>query len=191
MIPLFDNKRSKKIPYITILLILLNVVIFFVFKESQTDIIKLYGFIPGEFNFFHILISMFLHANIWHLLFNIWFLWIFGDNVENRIGHLKFLLFYFLCGISSAIIYSILGNNLTIPLIGASGAISGILGGYLILFPKNKLRVFPNFNFYSFVYILLWFLIQLLLVYFGNGEVGYLGHVGGFIIGIILVLFLK
>lgn len=186
MIPLFDTKRSKKIPYITIFLILLNIVVFFIFKENEA-----YRFVPGQFNFIHLLTSMFLHANVWHLLVNIWFLWIFGDNVEGKIGHLKFLFFYFLCGIFSAIIYLFLGTNLNVSLMGASGAISGILGGYLILFPKNRLRVFPNFNFYSFVYILLWFLIQLLLVYFGSGEVAYSGHVAGFITGIILVLFFK
>ncbi|HOI59767.1 MAG TPA: rhomboid family intramembrane serine protease [Candidatus Pacearchaeota archaeon] len=191
MIPLFDKKISKKTPYVTILLVSVNILLFFLFKENLTDIIFLYGFIPGEFNFIHILTAMFLHVNFWHLIVNMWFLWVFGDNVEARIGHIKFLFFYILCGIFSTLIYFLAGQNLNIPLVGASGAISGILGSYIILFPKNKLRVFPNITFSSFAYILLWFCIQLFFMYLGGGNVAYLGHIGGFISGIILILFLK
>ncbi|MDD4661941.1 MAG: rhomboid family intramembrane serine protease [Candidatus Pacebacteria bacterium] len=188
MIPLFDVRKSKKTPYITISLIIINVVLFSVFKDS---LISLYGFIPGEFSFFHILTAMFLHTSIFHLLFNMWFLWIFGDNVEGKIGHLKFLFFYLFSGIMAALIYSLFGENLSIPVVGASGAISGVLGAYLILFPKNKLRVFPNFTFPSFLYIILWFLLQLLFVYLGEGGIAYIGHISGFITGLILILFLK
>jgi len=188
MIPLFDKKSSKKIPYITILLVSINIVLFLVFKNN---LIPFYAFIPGDFSIVTLFTHMFLHANIFHLLINVWFLWVFGDAIENRIGHLKFLLFYFLCGVCSALIYFLIGDNLNVPLIGASGAISGILGSYLILFPKNKLKVFPNFTFSSFVYIFLWFSLQLLFIYFGSGSVSYLGHVGGFLSGFILILFFK
>ena len=192
MIPLFDKKTSKKIPYTTILLILFNILFFFLFKDNLNEIIYSYGFIPGNFNLVHILTSMFLHVNIFHLIFNIWFLWVFGDNVEGRIGHSKFLFFYLLCGALSTLIYFLFaGENLNVPLVGASGAISGILGSYLILFPKNKLRVFPNFVFSSFWYILLWFCIQLFFMYLGGGNTAYLGHVGGFISGLILIFFFK
>lgn len=191
MIPLFDQKHSKKIPYLTILLILINIVVFFISQENQAQVIQTYGFIPGEFNFFHLLTSMFLHLDGWHLLVNMWFLWVFGYGVENKIGSLKFLVFYFLCGIFSALAYFLIGENLTVSLIGASGAISGILGGYLLLFPKNKLKVFPNFTFPSFFYILLWFFAQVLFMFLGGGEISYAGHVVGFISGFILILFFK
>lgn len=191
MIPLFDKKISKKTPYITILLVSVNILLFFLFKENLGNIILSYGFIPGEFNFIHILTAMFLHVNFWHLIVNMWFLWVFGDNVEAKIGHVKFLFFYILCGICSTLIYFLAGQNLNIPLVGASGAISGILGSYIILFPKNKLKVFPNIVFSSFAYILLWFCVQLFFMYLGEGNVAYLGHIGGFLSGIILIFFLK
>ncbi len=191
MIPLFDKKISEKTPYVTILLISVNILLFFLFKENLTDAIFLYGFVPGQFNFIHILTAMFLHVSFWHLIVNMWFLWIFGDNVEARIGHIKFLFFYILCGILSTLIYFLAGQNLNIPLVGASGAVSGILGSYVVLFPKNKLRVFPNFTFSSFAYIFLWFCIQLIFMYLGGGNVAYLGHIGGFVSGIILILFFK
>lgn len=191
MIPLFDKKISKKTPYITILLVSVNILLFFLFKENLGNIILSYGFIPGEFNFIHILTAMFLHVNFWHLIVNMWFLWVFGDNVEAKIGHVKFLFFYISCGICSTLIYFLAGQNLNIPLVGASGAISGILGSYVILFPKNKLKVFPNIVFSSLLYILLWFCIQLFFMYLGGGNIAYLGHIGGFISGIILIFFLK
>ncbi|MDD4358493.1 MAG: rhomboid family intramembrane serine protease [Candidatus Pacebacteria bacterium] len=192
MIPLFDKKQFTKIPYTTVLLILFNIVFFFSFKDNLNEIIYSYGFIPGDFNFTHILTSMFLHVNFAHLMVNMWFLWIFGDNVEKKIGHTKFLFFYLLCGILSTLIYFFFaGENLNVPLVGASGAISGVLGSYIILFPKNKLRVFPNFVFCSFWYIFTWFCIQLLFMYLGGGNVAYLGHVGGFISGLLLIFFFK
>lgn len=191
MIPLFDKKISGKNPYVTMLLILVNVLLFFIFKDNLNDIIHLYGFVPGDFNFIHMLTAMFLHVNIWHLLINMWFLWIFGDNAEGKIGHIKFLLFYILCGIFSTLIYFLSGENLNIPLVGASGAISGILGSYVILFPKNKLKIFPNFTFSSFIYIFFWFCIQLLFMCLGGGDTAYLGHIGGFASGVILIFFFK
>ncbi|MFA7141729.1 MAG: rhomboid family intramembrane serine protease [Candidatus Paceibacterota bacterium] len=187
MIPLFDKKKSKKFPLITIFLILSNILLFFLFKDS----LELYGFIGGRFKFLHILTAMFLHVNLVHLLFNMWILWIFGENVENKIGHIKFFFFYILCGILATLIYFFSGENLNVPLVGASGAISGILGAYIILYPKNKLRVFPNFTFSSFWYILFWFLFQIIFMNLGEGNVAYLGHIGGFIAGIILIAFFR
>lgn len=188
MIPLFDVRKSKKTPYITIALIVINIVLFSVFKDTLID---LYGFVPGKFSLIHIFTAMFLHTSIFHLLFNMWFLWIFGDNVEGRIGHLKFLVFYLLSGLVASLIYFLFGENLNMSIVGASGAISGILGAYLFLFPKNKLRVFPNFTFPSFLYIILWFLLQLFFVYSGGEGVAYLGHIAGFITGFILIMFFK
>ena len=134
---------------------------------------------------------MFLHVSVWHLLINMWFLWVFGDNVESKIGHIKFLFFYILCGVFSTLIYFLAGENLNVPLVGASGAVSGILGAYIVLFPKNKLKVFPDFTLSSFWYILFWFLIQVIFMNLGGGDVAYLGHIGGFISGAILIFFFK
>ncbi len=191
MIPLFDKKISRKTPFVTIFLIAINILLFFLFKNDLNEIIYLYGFVPGEFNLFHILTAMFLHVSVWHLLINMWFLWVFGDNVESKVGHIKFLFFYILCGIFSTLIYFLAGENLNVPLVGASGAVSGILGAYIVLFPKNKLKVFPDFTLSSFWYILFWFLIQVIFMNLGGGDVAYLGHIGGFISGAILIFFFK
>lgn len=172
MIPLFDLKKSKKFPYITVILITINIVLFFLFKGDFEGI-----FFEG----------IFLHINIWHLLFNMWFLWIFGDNVEGRIGHLKFFFFYFLCGIIPLLF---LREMTSVPAVGASSAIAGVMGAYLFLFPKNKLKVFPNFVFPSFLYIILWALIQVLFFSLDGGMSSF-GHIAGFVTGFILILFFK
>jgi len=165
MIPLFDLKKSKKIPCITIALILTNIIFFFVKQDF----------------------SLFSHVNLWHLLSNMWFLWIFGDNVEAKIGPLKFLFLYFISGIVTLIFIK---EMTSVPAVGASSAIAGVMGAYLILFPKNKLKVFPNFTCPSFVYIILWILLQALFFYF-EGGFSFLGHMVGFISGILIVLFFK
>lgn len=189
MIPLYDIKRSKKIPFITILLILINIVLFFLLYENLDKIAFYYGFIPGEFNLLSLFTSMFIHMSFLHVIGNMWFLWVFGDSVEGKIGHFKFLLLYIFSGICSSAFYFLFSEyDLLTPVIGASGAISGIVGAYLFLFPKNKLRVFPCFTFLSIFYIVFWFLFQLFFAMFGNSETAYLGHIGGFLGGIIFVL---
>jgi len=162
-----------------------------------------YGAIPARIlkgeGILTLITSMFLHAGFLHLIGNMWFLWIFGDNVEYALGKMKFLFFYFLCGILSGLFNILLasGEALSIPTIGASGAISGILGGYLILYPKNKIRAFfllifqpIVFSVPAFFYIGIWFLYQFLSV--GTlSSVAYFAHIGGFISGMIFVLFLR
>ena len=144
-----------------------------------------------------LLVSMFMHGSIAHLLGNMLFLWIFGDNVESALGHLRYLIFYLVCGVlaSLAHVFSTVafGGNPIIPSLGASGAISGVLGGYLILFPQNRVRVILiRFltDVPAIVAIGLWFLFQLISglgVIGDQGGVAYGAHIGGFIAGLVLV----
>jgi membrane associated rhomboid family serine protease len=146
--------------------------------------------LPVYFNF---LASMFMHANFMHIFGNMLFLWIFGDNVENAIGHLRYLVFYLLCGFAAAAGQIILGPDSIIPMLGASGAISGVLGGYILLFPNRQVRAII-FNFLTtvpaYVAIGIWIAFQLISGYLtdpGSGGVAYAAHIGGFIAGLALI----
>lgn len=198
MFPLYDESRVRgKIPLITILLISLNVAVFLISFSNLNFFIENFGLIPEKFlrgeKIFTIFSSIFLHAGFSHLIGNMWFLWIFGDNVEEKIGKIKFLILYFLSGLGSSFLYLVTVAEKSIPVVGASGAISGVLGAYLILFPKNRIRaLIPTFYFYRIItvpaifYIGLWFLYQFL--YMGiDPFVAYLGHIGGFLTGILLI----
>jgi len=145
---------------------------------------------PVYFNF---LTSMFMHGGIAHIFGNMLFLWIFGDNLENLLGHVRYLAFYLLCGFAAAIAQIIMGPDSVIPMLGASGAISGVLGGYILLFPTRQVRAII-FNFLTtvpaYVAIGIWIGYQLLLGYMsdpGSGGVAYGAHIGGFIAGLVLV----
>jgi membrane associated rhomboid family serine protease len=146
--------------------------------------------LPVYFNF---LSSMFMHGDIMHIFGNMLFLWIFGDNLENLLGHIRFAAFYIVCGIAAALAQVVMDSNSAIPMLGASGAISGILGGYLILFPQRQVRAII-FNFMTtvpaFVALGLWIGYQILLGFLtpaGQGGVAYAAHIGGFIAGVVLV----
>jgi membrane associated rhomboid family serine protease len=146
--------------------------------------------LPVYFNF---LSSMFMHGSFAHIFGNMLFLWIFGDNLENLLGHLRFAIFYIACGIAAAIAQIIMGPDSIIPMLGASGAISGVLGGYVLLFPQRQVRALI-FNFLTtvpaFVAIGIWIVYQLILGYMtdpGTGGVAYAAHIGGFIAGVALV----
>jgi membrane associated rhomboid family serine protease len=144
--------------------------------------------------------SMFLHGGWLHLIGNMWYLWIFGDNIEDRLGHFTYLIFYLLCGIGAGIFHTFLNYNTTVPSIGASGAIAGVLGAYLVSYPRARvLTLVPIFIFIQFIEIPaiivlgFWFVIQFFsgAASFGGspeaGGVAYWAHVGGFLIGMILV----
>ncbi len=149
---------------------------------------------PATFGvYFNFVSSMFMHGGIGHIFGNMLFLWIFGDNIENLIGHARFILFYLICGFSAGLAQVIMGPDSIIPMLGASGAISGVLGGYLVLFPKRKVRALI-FRMYTTVpaYIALGFWIgyQIVLGYLtpsGGGGVAYAAHIGGFIAGVVLI----
>ncbi|GMX58540.1 MAG: rhomboid family intramembrane serine protease [Candidatus Microsyncoccus archaeolyticus] len=198
MLPLYDENTRRGIPFITIILVAFNIYAFFVSFSSPEFYFNNYAFSFNDLyngKIYTIFTSLFLHGNIVHLLGNMLFLWVFGKNIEARIGSIKFLIFYFLCGIFSILTYAIVEK--TGLLIGASGAISGILGAYLVLFPRNKIRTIVPIVFFwtiasvpAFVFIVIWFLIQLLSL--GSSDmVAYSAHVGGFIAGILLIRKLK
>jgi len=138
---------------------------------------------------------MFLHGGFLHLIGNMWFLWIFGDNLENKMGKLRFFIFYIICGFLASFIYCFLTSDETIPTIGASGAISGVLGGYIVLFPKNKIRTLIPIGFFlttagipAIIFLLIWLFYQFLLPEPGV-AVG--AHIIGFFAGVLLVKFFE
>jgi membrane associated rhomboid family serine protease len=142
--------------------------------------------LPVYFNF---LSSMFMHGDIMHIFGNMLFLFIFGDNLENAIGHIRYLVFYLLCGFAAATAQIIMGPDSIIPMLGASGAISGVLGGYILLFPRRNVRAII-FNFVTtvpaFIAIGIWIVYQIVLGYLSpseGGGVAYAAHIGGFIMG--------
>ncbi len=146
--------------------------------------------LPVYFNF---LSSMFMHGSIMHIFGNMLFLWVFGDNIENLIGHIRYAIFYIVCGFAAALGQILMGPDSIIPMLGASGAISGVLGGYMLLFPTRKVRALL-FNIYTTIpaYIALgiWIGYQMLQGYLtpaGTGGVAYAAHIGGFIAGLVLI----
>lgn len=146
--------------------------------------------LPVYFNF---LSSMFMHGDIMHIFGNMLFLWIFGDNLENLLGHIRFAVFYIVCGFAAAFAQIIMDSDSIIPMLGASGAISGVLGGYVLLFPQRQVRAII-FNFLTtvpaFVAIGIWIAYQLIVGYLtpaGTGGVAYAAHIGGFIAGVALI----
>jgi membrane associated rhomboid family serine protease len=202
MFPLYDETRMPgRRSIVTKILIAANAILFFVSLQNLDRFIGSFGLVP-EFLFqgeriYTVFTSMFLHGGFLHLFGNMWFLLVFGENLEKRLGPSKFLLFYLVCGAGSALAYSFFAQDRMIPVIGASGAVSGILGGYLILFSKHRIKaVVPLFYFIKIlsipaaVYVAIWFLYQFL--YMGTDSmVAYSAHIGGFLTGFLLILFFK
>jgi membrane associated rhomboid family serine protease len=146
--------------------------------------------LPVYFNF---LSSMFMHGSIMHIFGNMLFLWVFGDNLENLLGHVRFAAFYLVCGIAAALAQIVMDTDSIIPMLGASGAISGVLGGYILLFPQRRVRALI-FSFLTevpaFVAVGIWIAYQLISGYLtsaGTGGVAYAAHIGGFIAGLALI----
>lgn len=198
MFPLCDESKIQGYtPWITILIISVNLICFlFSFSNLEQFVLK-FGFIPNDFfqqkNFLPLFSSMFLHGDFGHIFGNMWFLWIFGNNLERKLGRIKFLIFYLFCGIGATLFYTIFTEYPFIPVIGASGAISGILGGYFIRFPKNKIRtLIPGLFIFHIIPIPailfggIWFFYQFLSLG-SNLNIAFLAHIGGFLIGITLI----
>lgn len=146
--------------------------------------------LPVYFNFIS---SMFMHGDIAHIFGNMMFLFVFGDNLENLLGHVRYALFYIVCGIAAALAQIVMDSGSIIPMLGASGAISGVLGGYLLLFPQRKIRALI-FNFVTtvpaFIALGIWIVYQIIIGYMtpaGSGGVAYAAHIGGFVAGLALV----
>lgn len=212
MIPIGDENAGTTIkPYVNWTIIGLCVVVFLyelILPPGQLDeFFFKYGAIPAQVSQFHdlysVLTSMFLHGGWSHLLGNMLFLWIFGDNIEDAMGHTSYLLFYLICGFAAAALQIAFAPNSTIPLIGASGAISGVMGAYIVLFPRGKVRAIILLGGFgqillvpAWVMIGLWFLLQLVSGFstLGGSDMGgvaFWAHVGGFIAGALLVFLFR
>jgi membrane associated rhomboid family serine protease len=212
MIPLRDENPTQTFSFITVALIILNSVIF-IYELSLGSfldtVIRRFTIIPYDFvnhlNFsqlFSLISSMFLHGGFLHLAGNMLYLWIFGNNIEDVLGHFKFLIYYLVCGILASLVHIFTNPQSTLPTIGASGAVSGMLGAYFILFPRAKvLTLMPLFYFYrivripAFFFLGFWILFQFM---FGmtvssmgeiskEGGVAWFAHIGGFFAGILFL----
>ena len=206
--PYKDDNPRVLFPFITYILITINILVFLTFTyisflTPNINWFYTFGFIPNSFNVLTILSSMFIHSGIGHILSNMWFLYIFGDNIESILGHMKFLVFYILCGFGAAFAQYIIDPNSSIPMVGASGAIAGVLGAYMISFPKAKVHVLAFIIIFITTLIIpaqivlgLWFFIQLSsglnsLGIDTNGGVAWFAHVGGFIAGVGSIKFIQ
>ena len=209
MFPIRDTQPSYSKPVVTVFLIVINVLVF-LFEFSlgpyeQNAFIATYGLTPDRFHFVNVLTSMFLHGGWMHVLGNMWFLWIFGDNIEDILGHGKYLIFYLLCGVAAALTQTMLNPDSRVPMVGASGAIAGVMGAYTLKFPRSQIRTLvfifffiTTFDVPAWVMLIYWFGIQLIS---GVGSIGYsqvsqggtafFAHVGGFLAGMALVNLLR
>ncbi len=208
MLPLGDDNSTRRIiPVITYILIVLNVVFFLVELISGDPFIMSWSFVPQRFlanptgDSLTLFTSMFMHGGWLHLLGNMLYLWIFGDNVEDRFGHFKFLIFYLVCGLAATFAQMAFNMDSDVPNLGASGAIAGVLGAYILLFPKAQvkvllmgIRVIPL---PALVVIGFWIVLQFfsgvgsILGMAEDDGVAYMAHIGGFIVGLVLALILR
>jgi membrane associated rhomboid family serine protease len=206
IIPFGDINPRRRFPWVNYGLIAANVGVFIAlfFRPEYQRIVDQYGLIPTEFRFRDLFTSAFLHGDPFHLLGNMLYLWIVGDNVEDRLGHPGYLMFYLLSAAAAGFVHMGFNMGSRIPTIGASGAVSGVLGAYALLFPLSRIKFLFVFWFLFFVRIDtiylpavvaigFWFLLQLLLGFMVAsrpmmGGVAYWAHIGGFLFGVILVL---
>ena len=213
MIPLRDSIRARQKPYVNWLLIVVNFIVFFSYLGlSQSRLEELYfqyGVVPSKVVYllqtgasWHLVLipfitAMFLHGGWLHIIGNMWYLFIFGDNVEDRLGHARFLLFYLITGIIGSLAHVLMNAGSPIPTVGASGAIAGVLGGYFLLFPRARiLSLVPFFVFFmveipAVFFLAFWFILQLIngAVSLGGvaNPVAWVAHVGGFLAGAVLI----
>ena len=210
MFPLRDVIPSRTTPYITVTIIILNTLAWFYELALPRDVLPLflqfYGVVPADFTATTLVSSMFLHGSWSHVIGNMWYLWIFGDNVEDRVGHGRFIVFYLLCGIAAGLGQIAMDPSSTLPTIGASGAIAGVMGAYFVLYPHSRVLTLVWFFFYIEIFELpalvllgFWFLMQLFSAgaiaatanTSGGGGVAFMAHVAGFIFGMIAVFVFK
>lgn len=211
MIPLYDTLRPRRFAGVTWLLILANVLVFLyelrLGRAALEQFILAWGLIPAELTaqpeseWITVFSSMFIHGGWFHLLSNMWVLFIFGDNIEDRLGGLRYLIFYFMSGAAAALLQVYLLKGSATPMVGASGAIAGVLGAYLILFPRARIAslvpivfIFTIIELPALVFLAFWFISQLfsgLFVLNGGSASGiaWWAHIGGFVFGMAAVLF--
>ena len=225
MFPLRDDNPTELFPFVTILIIAANVLVWLLVQgagapEPFLNSLCAYGLIPGEvtgsvlpgdtvslgdasctiggLGTLTVLSSMFMHGGWMHLIGNMWFLWVFGNNIEDSMGHLRYIIFYLLCGVLASVAHIMFGPDSTIPTVGASGAISGIMGAYMVLYPKVRVQTLLIIIIYirviplpAWVLLAYWFFLQVVggSVALGGsgGGVAFWAHVGGFAAGVALV----
>jgi membrane associated rhomboid family serine protease len=216
MLPLTDHNPRRIVPVVTMLIIIVNVLLFLWELTLGADLQRVMfniGFVPRFFwmpgyivpNLERMFISMFLHGGFLHIAGNMLYLWIFGDNIEDRLGHVRYAIFYLLCGVVAALAHAFANPSSPLPAIGASGAIAGVLGAYLVLFPRARVTtLIPIFAFVTVreipavIVLGLWFVLQL---FSGIGSLGvrdadtaggvaFFAHIGGFVAGMLLIVVL-
>jgi membrane associated rhomboid family serine protease len=229
LLPIKDYNPTRRTAYVTIVIIVINVVVFLYQNVMIPDQLRnrisplsyhviRSALVPREITHFKnfpipvgqdgwgrtyymerdispfltFLTSMFMHGSLWHLLGNMLFLWIFGNNIEDYLGRLKFIFFYLVCGLGASLAHILFHFNSLTPVIGASGAVSGVMGAYLILYPNARVRslvfIFFFFTFVdipAFIFLIVWFIFQFLNI--GGQGIAWLAHVGGFLIGLLLI----
>lgn len=197
--PLHDENPRRYFPFVNWLLIIANIAVFVWSLGAFEQNINLYGFKPEEFSIITLFTSMFLHGGIAHIFGNLWFLYIFGDNVEDAFGHFKYLIFYLVAGIAASMTHYFLNINSNVPAVGASGAISGVLGTYLVLYPKVRVYVagaFGHIGKVSAWFMLgFWFLFQLIsgasTLLGTQSGIAFFAHIGGFVFGAVVALIFR
>ncbi|MEW6368224.1 MAG: rhomboid family intramembrane serine protease [Acidobacteriota bacterium] len=214
MIPLYDDNPTTRPPIFTVTFIVVNVLVFFyqAFSPRSLDYyVMSLGAIPWELVHLTdirpfspvpipltVLTAMFMHAGFLHLAGNMLYLWIFGNNVEDALGHFSFVVFYLLCGMAAAAGHILFNLNSRIPMVGASGAIAGVLGAYLVLYPSARVHTLLPFPFFfqivpvpAFFVLGIWFFVQILSAVAGpGGGIAFMAHAAGFVAGVALILVL-
>jgi membrane associated rhomboid family serine protease len=211
MIPIYDDNPALGKPLLVITIIAVCIIIWFwqsglSYQDNNTVIIN-FGLTPKVFlsgpllSFFTLFTSMFMHGGFMHLAGNMLYLWIFGDNIEGALGHFRFVIFYFLCGTAAAFTQILSAPDSTIPMIGASGAVSGVLGAYLIFYPRARIRTFVFLGIFitflrlpAILLLGFWILVQVISAVIsnpGSPGVAWFAHLGGFFMGMLLAPLLK
>jgi membrane associated rhomboid family serine protease len=206
MIPLRDVIPSRTTPYITVTIIALNALAWLFELALPGDVLepflRVYGVVPGDFRPSTLITSMFLHGSWMHVIGNMWYLWIFGDNVEDRLGHGRFIVFYLLCGMLAALGQIAIDPGSMLPTIGASGAIAGVMGAYFVLYPRSRVLTLISIIIFwevvelpAIVLLGFWFVMQLfsagtiaITAGTGGGGVAFAAHVAGFVAGMVVGL---
>jgi membrane associated rhomboid family serine protease len=205
MFPLRDDRPTSTFPLVTVLLIAACVLVYlhetFLDEFSQNYFIARYALIPAHFRSVTLVTSMFMHAGLWHILGNMIFLWAFGKSLEDAMGHVKFFSFYMLCGIVAGLVQMYLTVDSRVPTVGASGAIAGVMGAYLLKFPRANIHTLvviivfiTTVEIPAWFFVIFWFAIQLFSGYgsltttqVASGGTAWFAHIGGFLAGMFLV----
>jgi membrane associated rhomboid family serine protease len=211
MIPLYDTVRTHKFPFVNLLLIVANVLAFLYESQLSSSALERFiftwGLVPARLThdwasaWVTIFTAMFLHGGWFHLLSNMWFLYIFGDNVEARLGGLRYLIFYLLSGVAAVLLETYVLPTSQVPMIGASGAIAGVLGAYLVSFPRSRIAslvpilfIFTIVEVPAVIFLIFWFISQIYSGLFAMqgasaSGIAWWAHIGGFVFGVIMVSF--